>query len=133
MICLMLVIGWDWLRWLALHHLCRRGGHRLVRRLPRPHDEPVVGSRQNARPDRRQAARGRAAGDVCVDARFLGLELIPAIAILIREIFVSGLREYLGGKDVSVPVTFLAKWKTTRYGSSRCSLSSSMDCCRALR
>src|SRR5690606_24392614 len=37
----------------------------------------------------------------------------PAIAILIREIFISGLREYLGGRSISVPVTFLAKWKTT--------------------
>src|SRR5690606_41120231 len=44
---------------------------------------------------------------------FSGWELIPAIAILMREIFVSGLREYMGGKAISVPVTFLAKWKTT--------------------
>ncbi|RYE09524.1 MAG: CDP-diacylglycerol--glycerol-3-phosphate 3-phosphatidyltransferase [Hyphomicrobiales bacterium] len=44
---------------------------------------------------------------------FSGWELIPAIAILMREIFVSGLREFLGNKSVSVPVTFLAKWKTT--------------------
>ena len=44
---------------------------------------------------------------------FSGWELIPAIAILMREIFVAGLREYMGNKAVSVPVTFLAKWKTT--------------------
>ena len=41
------------------------------------------------------------------------LDLIPAIAILVREIFVSGLREYLGNRSVEVPVTLLAKWKTT--------------------
>lgn len=41
------------------------------------------------------------------------LDLIPAIAILMREIFVSGLREYLGKASISVPVSFLAKWKTT--------------------
>lgn len=41
------------------------------------------------------------------------LDLIPAIAILLREIFVAGLREYLGGRSVTVPVTWLAKWKTT--------------------
>jgi cardiolipin synthase len=41
------------------------------------------------------------------------LDLIPAIAILMREIFVTGLREYLGNASISVPVTFLAKWKTT--------------------
>jgi cardiolipin synthase len=44
---------------------------------------------------------------------FSGLDLIPAIAILFREIFVSGLREFMGKREVSVPVTFLAKWKTT--------------------
>ncbi len=44
---------------------------------------------------------------------FSGYDLIPAIAILMREIFVSGLREFMGKRDVSVPVTFLAKWKTT--------------------
>ncbi|TIU03224.1 MAG: CDP-diacylglycerol--glycerol-3-phosphate 3-phosphatidyltransferase, partial [Mesorhizobium sp.] len=33
--------------------------------------------------------------------------------ILCREILVSGLREYLAALKVSVPVTQLAKWKTT--------------------
>jgi cardiolipin synthase len=42
-----------------------------------------------------------------------GLDLVPAIAILLREIFVSGLREFLGPKGVVVHVTQLAKWKTT--------------------
>ena len=36
-----------------------------------------------------------------------------AIIILSREVLVSGLREYLGGLQVSVPVTKIAKWKTT--------------------
>jgi len=44
---------------------------------------------------------------------FWGLDLVPAIAILMREIFIAGLREFMGKRDVSVPVTFLAKWKTT--------------------
>jgi len=40
--------------------------------------------------------------------------LLAAIVILIREISVSGLREFLAGlKNVSVPVTRLAKYKTT--------------------
>mgnify|MGYP001037476908 FL=1 len=38
--------------------------------------------------------------------------LWAAIIILCREILVSGLREYLAGLKVSVPVTRLAKWKT---------------------
>ena len=38
--------------------------------------------------------------------------LYPAIVILLREILVSGLREYLAGLRVGLPVTDLAKWKT---------------------
>jgi len=41
------------------------------------------------------------------------LDLIAAIIILCREVMVSGLREFLAGLEVSVPVTRLAKWKTT--------------------
>jgi CDP-diacylglycerol--glycerol-3-phosphate 3-phosphatidyltransferase len=39
--------------------------------------------------------------------------ILPATVILFREVFVSGLREYLGGKTVQLKVTKLAKWKTT--------------------
>ena len=42
-----------------------------------------------------------------------GWSLWAAIIILCREILVSGLREYLAALKVSVPVTRLAKWKTT--------------------
>jgi CDP-diacylglycerol--glycerol-3-phosphate 3-phosphatidyltransferase len=42
-----------------------------------------------------------------------GLNIVPALVILLREIIVSGLREYLAGLQVSVPVSALAKWKTT--------------------
>lgn len=41
------------------------------------------------------------------------LHVIAGLIILIREIAVSGLREFLGGLQVSVPVSKLAKWKTT--------------------
>lgn len=41
-----------------------------------------------------------------------GLMLICPIVILIREIFISGLREFLGPRNVIVHVTFLAKVKT---------------------
>lgn len=45
---------------------------------------------------------------------FVGdLHVIAGLIILIREIAVSGLREFLGGIQVSVPVSRLAKWKTT--------------------
>ena len=39
--------------------------------------------------------------------------ILPATAILFREVFVSGLREYLGDKAGLLKVTSLAKWKTT--------------------
>src|SRR3954447_7476354 len=39
--------------------------------------------------------------------------IIPALVILLREIIVSGLREFLADLRVSVPVSALAKWKTT--------------------
>ncbi len=42
-----------------------------------------------------------------------GVHLIAALIILLREIAVSGLREFLAGLQVSLPVSKLAKWKTT--------------------
>jgi len=41
-----------------------------------------------------------------------GFSIIAALIILLREIMVSGLREFLAGLSVSVPVSQLAKWKT---------------------
>jgi len=37
---------------------------------------------------------------------------VPALLIMMREIFIAGLREFLAGKEIKVPVTRLAKWKT---------------------
>jgi CDP-diacylglycerol--glycerol-3-phosphate 3-phosphatidyltransferase/cardiolipin synthase len=42
-----------------------------------------------------------------------GWSIWAAIVILSREILVSGLREYLAELRVSVPVSRIAKWKTT--------------------
>ncbi|MEL6620705.1 MAG: CDP-diacylglycerol--glycerol-3-phosphate 3-phosphatidyltransferase [Pseudomonadota bacterium] len=39
--------------------------------------------------------------------------VLPATMILFREVFVSGLREYLGDTAGTLKVTQLAKWKTT--------------------
>lgn len=39
--------------------------------------------------------------------------LIPGAVILLREVFVSGLREFLGADASKLAVTRLAKWKTT--------------------
>lgn len=48
---------------------------------------------------------------VAVD-RISGIWVIPVLIILGREFVVAGLREYLGSRDVRLPVTDLAKWKT---------------------
>ena len=42
-----------------------------------------------------------------------GWHVIPALIIILREITVSGLREFLATARVSLPVSQLAKWKTT--------------------
>lgn len=42
-----------------------------------------------------------------------GVWMIPVIIILMREFFVSGMREFLGPMNVQLPVSQLAKWKTT--------------------
>ncbi len=46
------------------------------------------------------------------DGMFNGWSWWAAVIILMREVFVSGLREFLAELRVSVPVTRLAKWKT---------------------
>ena len=53
-------------------------------------------------------AKGVLSGPYVGDAH-----VVAGLIILIREIAVSGLREFLGGLQVSVPVSKLAKWKTT--------------------
>jgi cardiolipin synthase len=50
---------------------------------------------------------------LAADTSIHGWTLWAAVVILCREILVSGLREYLAALRVSVPVTKLAKWKTT--------------------
>jgi cardiolipin synthase (CMP-forming) len=42
-----------------------------------------------------------------------GIWLLCPIIILAREFLVSGLREYLSPRGITVPVTSMAKWKTT--------------------
>ena len=45
--------------------------------------------------------------------RITGLWVLLVLLIFAREFLVSGLREYLGPKNVQMPVSILAKWKTT--------------------
>jgi cardiolipin synthase (CMP-forming) len=50
---------------------------------------------------------------LAADETIASFSLWAAIIILCREILVSGLREFLAELRVSVPVTKVAKWKTT--------------------
>ena len=50
---------------------------------------------------------------LCAVNTITGWSLWAAVVILCREVLVSGLREFLAELRVSVPVTKLAKWKTT--------------------
>ena len=45
--------------------------------------------------------------------RVPGIAVLPAVVILCRELLVSGLREFLAGAQVSLPVSRLAQYKTT--------------------
>lgn len=49
---------------------------------------------------------------LCANRNIAGIHIIAGLVILLREIAVSGLREYLAGLRISVPVSRLAKWKT---------------------
>ena len=51
---------------------------------------------------------------VLVDTRVItNIHVIPAIVILLREIAISGLREFLAKLNADMPVSKLAKYKTT--------------------
>lgn len=45
--------------------------------------------------------------------RLDGIWIIPALIIYLREILISGMREFMALYNVSVPVTWMAKWKLT--------------------
>ena len=51
--------------------------------------------------------------ELCAFDYITGWTVLPALVILLREIAVSGLREYLAEIRVGLPVSKLAKWKTS--------------------
>lgn len=115
-ICLFVVVssttGWYWLRWLILLVYIAAAftdwlDGFLARRM---HLNSALGRMLDPIADKLLV------GGLLITLAWTDLsawDLIPAIAILLREIFVSGLREYLGKHDIVVSVTMLAKWKTT--------------------
>jgi cardiolipin synthase len=112
-ICVLLVMGWDWLRWIAvaLYALAAITDW-LDGFLARMMNESSDLGRM-LDPIADKLLVGALLVTFAWTRDFSAWELPAAIAILFREIFVAGLREYMGNKSVTVPVTFLAKWKTT--------------------
>lgn len=52
---------------------------------------------------------------VCALALLIDVDnvhIVPAVGIMCREIFISGLREFLANSDIKLPVTKASKWKT---------------------
>ena len=94
--------------------LHRRRHHRFLRRLSRAHagaSNRALGRMLDPIADKLLVASCLLM--LAADETIKGWSLFAAIIILCREILVSGLREYLAELRVSVPVTQLAKWKTT--------------------
>jgi CDP-diacylglycerol--glycerol-3-phosphate 3-phosphatidyltransferase len=112
-VCLFVGIGVGWLRWLALLIYVAAAitdwldGY-LARRMSLQSD---LGKMLDPIADKLLV--GALIVTLAWTHDFSGLDLVPAIAILFREIFISGLREFMGKREISVPVTVLAKWKTT--------------------
>lgn len=112
-ICIFVLVGWDWLRWLALIIYIAAAltdwlDGFLARRM---NLNSALGKMLDPIADKLLV--GALIVTFAWTRDFTGWDLLPAIAILLREIFVAGLREYLGNRAISVPVTFMAKWKTT--------------------
>ena len=112
-VALILVSDADWARWMALGiyvaaaitdffdgYLARAWGQQssLGRMLDPIADKLLVASVLLA---------------LAADGMIRGWLVAAALIILCREVLVSGLREYLADLHVPVPVTTLAKWKTT--------------------
>ena len=103
----------DFARWVGAGHLHRRRDHRLSRRLSGARLEQTSNIGRMLDPIADKLLVSACLLLLAADGIIAGWSLWAAIIILCREILVSGLREYLAALKVSVPVTQLAKWKTT--------------------
>jgi CDP-diacylglycerol--glycerol-3-phosphate 3-phosphatidyltransferase/cardiolipin synthase len=73
----------------------------------------AVSAGRVSRSYRRQDHGGGGDSGAHRQGRDRGVHVVAALVILLREIAVSGLREFLAGLKISVPVSQMAKWKTT--------------------
>ena len=91
---------------------CRRGRHRLLRRLSRARLGAAVLARADAGPDRRQASRLRGNSDAGRQPDDLRRDALGGDRHPVPRDPRFGLREYLAELRVPMPVTAVAKWKT---------------------
>ena len=94
-------------------HLRRSLDHRLFRRLSGAHWHQTSNIGRMLDPIADKLLVASVLLLLAADGTIAGWTIWAAIIILCREILVSGLREYLAALKVSVPVTRIAKWKTT--------------------
>jgi cardiolipin synthase len=111
--CQALLGGGLWLRWLALGIFTAAGVTDILDGyLARAwHQQSSLGRMLDPIADKLLVASCLLM--LAADGTIRGWSLWAAIIILCREILVSGLREFLAELRVGVPVTRLAKWKTT--------------------
>ena len=103
-----------WMRWVALGIFAVAGHHRLLRRLSRPRLVAAIDARAECSiPSPTSCWSAATLLMLVADRTISSWSIWAAIVILSREILVSGLREYLAELRVSVPVSTVAKWKTT--------------------
>ncbi len=103
----------DSMRWLALAFFVAAAVTDYFRRIFRPRLAPVFGIGRMLDPIADKLLVAATLLMLVADETIAGFALWAAIVILCREILVSGLREFLAELRVSVPVTQVAKFKTT--------------------
>ncbi|MFY9286959.1 MAG: CDP-diacylglycerol--glycerol-3-phosphate 3-phosphatidyltransferase [Alphaproteobacteria bacterium] len=111
-ILLLLVIPHGWAAWLALFVFVAAGITDLLDGYVARRDNQVSAIGQFLDPIADKLLISAVILFLVANAQISGMAIWPAVVILLREVAVSGLREFLAGVRVSVPVSQLAKWKT---------------------
>ena len=111
-ILVLLVIPHGWAAWLALALFVAAGVTDLLDGYMARRDNQVSMIGQFLDPIADKLLIAAVILFLVANGQISGLSVWPAVIILLREVAVSGLREFLAGVRVSVPVSQLAKWKT---------------------
>src|ERR1700733_7312403 len=112
-ILILLMIPHAWAAWVALVLFVAAGITDLLDGYMARRDNQVSMIRQFLDPIADKLLIAAVILFLVANGQISGLAIWPAVIILLREVAVSGLREFLAGVRVSMPVSHLAKWKTT--------------------